>query len=594
VGRNPASLNLLSCLVLTTLAGVLLVVGVVVFVPSLLPAALQPPTPPALVPTLGLPPTSAAFPTLPPEWTHTPVSPLPPSATLAPSATADLLASPVVAGVTALPNLAATADSAVDAQVAASANGLRLRQLPGTAGRITAFLAALTPVKVVGRTPDNVWLEILTPEQQRGWVMAQFLDVYINLVGVPTTAGAAMEASPTAVAVGEARVAAGSDNLRLRAGPGTAGQIIALLPSGTVLDLQGRTADNVWLQVITEDHASGWVMSQYVELFISLSTLPVTGQAVNATAAPAPNATQIGSLPQPTATPFFIPPTVTPLPTATLPPPTWTPPPPPPPNSGPPPGGYVDSAYTTGISQHARDIFLAGRERGNRANVFAKIGDSITVSGQFLFPIGSGQYDLRGYGRLAEVVAHFSSGWARTGNSFYNTSLAAKSGWSSWSVLAPSLADKNVCRANESPLLCEYRLTRPSVALIMLGTNDVMGTPSDAYRANMRRIVADTLQLGIIPLLSTIPPFQRLGYEARADELNAILISIAQEYDIPVWHYWAALQPLPNRGLAPDGVHPSWSPGPADFTAENLRYGYTVRNLTALDALDSLWRQCMQ
>jgi hypothetical protein len=122
----------------------------------------------------------------------------------------------------------------------------------------------------------------------------------------------------------------------------------------------------------------------------------------------------------------------------------------------------------------------------------------------------------------------------------------------------------------------------------------VMGTTPDAYRANMRRVVGDTLNQGIIPLLSTIPPFQRTGYEARADELNGILLSIAQEYDIPVWNYWAALQPLPNRGLALDGVHPSWSPGPADFTAENLLYGYTVRNLTALEALDAVWRQVMQ
>jgi hypothetical protein len=333
-------------------------------------------------------------------------------------------------------------------------------------------------------------------------------------------------------------------------------------------------------------------MTQYVEVFVDINTLPVTGQAVNATAAPS-NGTQTGSLPQPSAT--LPPPTLTPPPSPTpVPPtPTWTAPPPPT-SSGPPAGGYVDGAFITGIGQHTRDIYLAGQARGNRNNVFSKVGDSITVSGQFLFPIGNGQYDLRDYGFLAEVVAHFSSGWARTGNSFYNTSLAAKGGWSSFSVLSPSLADKAVCRANESPLLCEYRITKPSVALIMLGTNDILGTTSDAYRANLRRIVGDTVDQGIIPLLSTIPPFQRSGYEARADELNGIIVSVAQEYDIPVWQFWAALQPLPNLGLAPDGVHPSWSPGPADFTADNLRYGYTVRNLTALEALDSVWRQCMQ
>jgi uncharacterized protein YgiM (DUF1202 family) len=570
-------------------------VAVVFAFPALVPAALRPAAPPDLVPTVGPEPTSAGFPTLPPERTNTPVSPMPPTRTAEATATGKpaLTSTPVVGAVTELPNLNATSDAASDARVADDANGLRLRQLPGTAGTIIGFLEAGTPVRIVGRTPDNVWLEIMTVNQQRGWVLAEFLDIYISLVGVPQTAGAAMNATPTDVAVGEARVAAGSDNLRLRAGPGTAGAILTTLASGTELDLQGRTADNFWLQVITEDHQAGWVMTQFVEVFVSINSLPVTGQAVNATARPAGTAqaaTPIGQV------------VVTPIPvslpaTATFtqpPPPTATATPPPPTATSAPPGGFVDSGFVSGLSQHARDLFVAGQARGNRTNVFSKVGDSITIAGQFLFPIGSGQYNLRGYGHLAEVVAHFSSGWARTGNSYYNTSLAAKGGWSSWSVLAPSVADKTVCRANESPLLCEYRVSRPAVALIMLGTNDVMGTPPDAYRANMQRIVGDTAALGIIPVLSTIPPFQRSGYEARAEEFNAILIAVAQEFDIPVWHYWAALQPLPNHGLAPDGIHPSWSPGPADFTPENLLYGYTVRNLTALQVLDSVWRQVMQ
>jgi hypothetical protein len=47
---------------------------------------------------------------------------------------------------------------------------------------------------------------------------------------------------------------------------------------------------------------------------------------------------------------------------------------------------------------------------------------------------------------------------------------------------------------------------------------------------------------------------------------------------------------LPNEGLGPDGIHPSAAPDSADFTADSLQFGYTVRNLTALQALDALWR----
>jgi hypothetical protein len=40
-------------------------------------------------------------------------------------------------------------------------------------------------------------------------------------------------------------------------------------------------------------------------------------------------------------------------------------------------------------------------------------------------------------------------------------------------------------------------------------------------------------------------------------------------------------------------VHPSSPPNgnAADFSAENLQYGYTVRNLGALHILDILWRE---
>jgi hypothetical protein len=246
-----------------------------------------------------------------------------------------------------------------------------------------------------------------------------------------------------------------------------------------------------------------------------------------------------------------------------------------------------------GLSEHAREIYLAGQARGQRANVFAKVGDSITVSPQFLTPIGYGLFNLRDYGYLAEVVHFYGSGWARTGNAFANTSLAAKGGWSTFSVLSGSLSDKAFCRAAEPPLLCEYRLTRPAVALIMLGTNDVLGTQDEAYLANLRRIVSDTVAQGILPVLSTIPPFRRAGYEARAEQLNALIVAVAQEHQVPVWNYWAALQPLPNYGMGPDGVHPAWAPNAADFTPENLQYGSTMRNLTALQVLDTIWRQVM-
>jgi lysophospholipase L1-like esterase len=598
--RNRSPLNLLTVLFLLTTVGLIGIIGLVLVNPSLMPAFFLPGGAADLVTVTALviPPSetqAVTFPTLPPEWTATP------RALPLPSRTPDRFPSATATtgpAATSLPNLNSTAEAGLDGQVSADVTFLRVRALAGTAGEVVGGLDALTPVQIIGRTPANDWLEIIAPDdtatpaggEMRGWVMAQFVEVFINLQTVPVTAGAVLDATATPVDNFEARVKEDGDNLRLRATPGTAGFIQSFLPAGMILDLVGRTADKVWLQVVTSDNQRGWVMTQFVDVFINLDALPVTGTAVDATAVPTSQpasgapaaATQVAAAPPTQTAPGALPPTAT----STQPPPANTQPPPS--GGAPPPGDLV-----FGISDHARQIFQAGQALGNQANVFAKVGDSITVSPQFLLPIGYNQYDLRGYGYLAEAVNFFRGGWARTGNAFINTSLAAKGGWSTFSVLAPSQSDKSYCYANESPLACEYRLSKPAVALIMLGTNDVLSTNNDAYVANLRRIVSDSLAVSVIPVLSTIPPFLWAGYEGRAEELNSLIVAVAQENDLPVWNYWAALQPLPNRGMGPDGVHPSWAPNAADFTAENLQYGSTMRNLTALIVLDALWRQVM-
>jgi lysophospholipase L1-like esterase len=144
-------------------------------------------------------------------------------------------------------------------------------------------------------------------------------------------------------------------------------------------------------------------------------------------------------------------------------------------------------------------------------------------------------------------------------------------------------------------LECEYRLTQPAVALIMLGTNDVPSTPAAVYADVLREIVEFSILRGVIPALSTIPSFNRTGSEQRPRELNAIVVALALDYQIPLWDFWGATQHLPNQGLSGDGVHPAWGSAPADFSEDNLRqYGGVMRNLLALQMLDSLRTQVMK
>ncbi len=79
------------------------------------------------------------------------------------------------------PSAAPKATAAPDARVAPDAGNLRLRQTPSTSGRILTRLAANTPLTILARSINNTWLQVKTPDGARGWVMARYVIVNIDL-----------------------------------------------------------------------------------------------------------------------------------------------------------------------------------------------------------------------------------------------------------------------------------------------------------------------------------------------------------------------------------------------------------------------------
>lgn len=244
------------------------------------------------------------------------------------------------------------------------------------------------------------------------------------------------------------------------------------------------------------------------------------------------------------------------------------------------------------VVAHLRAIHERGITRGNRDKVFSRVGDSLSVSHFFLRAIGEGHAQLGAYAYLQDVIDHYSAINAREGNAFVNPSLATGVGWAAWGALEPANSDANLCRTGETPLVCEYRVTRPSVALIMFGTNDVGYIDPITYRQTLQQILDISLEMGVIPILSTIP--NRPGLEDRVQLYNDAVRSLADENAIPLWDYAVAMADLPDQGLHTDGVHPSTPPAgyraSVHFTQPHLQYGYTMRNLTALAMLDQVWR----
>jgi hypothetical protein len=229
------------------------------------------------------------------------------------------------------------------------------------------------------------------------------------------------------------------------------------------------------------------------------------------------------------------------------------------------------------ISDQAREVYQRGLAQGNQPAVFAKVGDCNTENGRFL-----AMFDEPGNYRLGERYAYLQPTIDHYAGSFSHTSVAAHSGFSPASVLSPVWADPAVCRPGESPLQCEYRLVRPSVALVNLGTHP--GPNPAEFEASLRLVIEESIQLGVVPILAT-----------KADDaegggwVNDIIRQLAADYEMPLWDFWKAAQPLPANGLAYTGIHLTYGRSYFDDPWAMTR-GWTWRNLTALLSLDAAWR----
>lgn len=243
---------------------------------------------------------------------------------------------------------------------------------------------------------------------------------------------------------------------------------------------------------------------------------------------------------------------------------------------------------------HVQEMFTSGQALGNRANVFTTVGDSNTTNGDFMRPIGLERNfcELGPYTHLQETIDYFSVS-PREGqrNSFTNDSAAAELGFSSAIVLDPFWADARLCENNESPLMCEYRLTKPAVSIIMLGQIDINygQLTADEYRANMEEIIQESIAQGVIPVITTIVFLPSRDVYGLSLEYNMALLDLVEAYQVPLINLWAAVQGMPNVGIGPDQSHLSTRVGSfCSFDGPEQTLGGVLRNLLTLQALDEL------
>jgi hypothetical protein len=329
--------------------------------------------------------------------------------------------------------------------------------------------------------------------------------------------------------------------VNMRSGAGAEHSVITTLIPDTALILEARTTDLAWVLVHTADNTyRGWVASLYVRYADEVRpwNLPVSDEVL---AAPVP----------PDSNPPASPPVYGGFDTAQV---TWI--------------DLRDYPPTPANLGRAREIFLVGRARGRNPHMISKVGDCMTADAHFLAPLDGGS----GSENYQSAVAQF-------GESFGLRSLAADSGFTTVATLTPTLADPSVCQPDETPLQCEYRVHNSSVAVIMLGTMDLLITTPAQFDTGLREIVQQTIDAGVIPLLSTFP--RRKDYPGMDMLYNQIIVHVALDYDIPLVNLWAALEGQPAHGLEVDGWH------------LNTETGFTTRTLVTLEALQIVLQGAM-
>jgi SH3 domain-containing protein len=440
------------------------------------------------------------------------------------------------------------ATAATDVTFTVSVKSAFLRSGPGLGYPRVYSVTQGQVYAVLGRNADASWLRLdFAGATSEAWVMAAFgkVDGDVNALPQLAATGADAPAPPSVSSAPSSSAPAVSSDVSYtvlvksafaRAAPSFSAPRVYSVFKGQTYRVLSRSTDGVWVQIdfpnaVTE----AWVVAAYGSLSGDLGAVPIYGGAPTQ-AAPAP-----GAAASPSSNPSA-------------------------------PGSIIV------VGSRARDIYQYGLTLGNNPRRFSKVGDCNSVNPYFLASFDNpSDYRLGGpYASLQETVWNFYG-------SFSRDSLATHTGFAAATVLDPTWANGKVCKPGENALECEYRLNHPSIAIISLGTNSVWQTDAD-YEASLRRVVEFFIDHGVVPILST-----------KADDLegggrfNAIVARLAKEYDVPLWNFRGAVENLPNHGLTSDGFHLVWDR--SFFTsADSAQTGWQVRNLTALQALDAVWR----
>ena len=233
------------------------------------------------------------------------------------------------------------------------------------------------------------------------------------------------------------------------------------------------------------------------------------------------------------------------------------------------PEQWQDWPIVPEISPRAVQIYEQGLAMGNDPLAFSKVGDCQSITEAFLGIYDKpGQYSLDQFEYLQESIDYYNG-------SFGRESQSVRGGFNAASVLLPLWADPTACNSGETPLECEVRIHKPSIIIISLEVWYKGRTP-ETYAAYLRQIIDYSISKGVLPVLAT-----KADNVEGDHSMNLTVAQLAYEYDIPMWNFWRAVQPLFDHGI-------DWARDAEGFHITVS--AWNMRSFTALQVLDTIRR----
>ena len=237
-----------------------------------------------------------------------------------------------------------------------------------------------------------------------------------------------------------------------------------------------------------------------------------------------------------------------------------------------PPEDWQQWPVVPEVTETAREIYKMGLAIGNNPRAFSKVGDCQNLETVFLWKydhldIYQFDYKLDDY---LDTIENFQGYFDRDG-------FSAKYGFTAASPLTQFEADPEYCLPEETPLECELRISRPTFVLISLEF-PFNGRSAELYEKYLRQIIEYAMSQGSVPILAT-----KADNVEGDHSINLTVAKLAYEYDLPLWNWWAAAQPLGNKGIDP------YRDGSLGFHISEQ--AWEERSRTFLMVLDHLWKE---